>query len=115
VNGVGSVSAPAAACTAWFVDPYLLRDRLRCAGCGESVQPHQVLRGPRQYACRSGCRMVPLPAEALEAQIWQETCRLVPDRARRAPRSLRAAVIAEVFSRITVGGDVTELAYVRQP
>jgi len=97
----------------WYeCDPYLLRSKLRCAGCRDEVLPTQILGGPRRYACRSGCRMVPLPAEALETQVWRETCRRSPGLAPDTPRRHRAELIGEVFSRITVGGTVTDLVYV---
>ena len=104
-----------ATCTSesWYdYDPYLFHRKLRCAGCGDDVLPTQILGGPRRYACRSGCRMVPLSAEALETQVWRETCRRSPGLTPGTPRRYRAELIDEVFSRITVGGTVTDLAYV---
>lgn len=98
----------------WLTDPYLLREMLRCAGCGNAVLPLATVGGPRRYACRFGCRMVPLSAEALEARVWRETCRIVPDRAAAVPRPARAGLISEVFSAITVGGGVTDLTYARR-
>lgn len=98
----------------WATDPYLLRGMLRCAGCGEAVLPLQTVGGPRSYACRCGCRMVPLSAEALEARVWRETSRIAPERAAARTRATRAGLIAEIFRSITVGGGVTDLTYARR-
>lgn len=93
-------------------DPYLLRGMLRCAGCGNEVFPEQILGAPRRYACRSGCRMVPLPAEALEERVWRTACRLGASRTARSAAATRAALIGQTFSRITVGGTVSDLRVV---
>jgi hypothetical protein len=98
----------------WLTDPYLLRGMLRCAGCGDAVLPLTTVGGPRRYACRFGCRMVPLSAEALEERVWRETCRIAPERAAAASRFARAGLIGEVFRSITVGGGVTDLTYARR-
>lgn len=93
-------------------DPYLLRGKLRCAGCAGEVLPTQILGAPRRYACRSGCRMVPLLAGPLEARVWREVCRRDPGLSRVRATELRAGLIDGMFSRITVGGTVTDLVYV---
>jgi hypothetical protein len=56
--------------------------------------------------------MVPLPAEPLEARVWREACRRDPVLPPACEPELRAGLIDEVFSRITVGGTVTDLVYV---
>lgn len=56
--------------------------------------------------------MVPLPADQLEARVWGEACRRDPVLPAACAPELRAGLIDGVFSRITVGGTVTDLVYV---
>jgi hypothetical protein len=86
-------------------DRYVLRDLVWCGLCGITMEPALLSQDRRFYGCRNiHCPRPLVPADLLEALVWQAFLYLFP-----GPES--KAGVQHALDRVTVGADLGEVRY----
>jgi hypothetical protein len=93
-------------------DRCMLRDLVWCGLCDVPMIAALLSTGRRFYGCtRVGCPRALVPADLLEALVWQAFAYLFADTSAELTADEQRQALVQTLERMTVGVDLGDLRY----